>query len=66
MSVMQTLFNNFQNDVDVQANVNTINAMVGTDYGWLPTELQEKINAVTAIPALENNVATIAGPSEQE
>merc|ERR1711964_814457 len=36
MTLMQALFNNYIDDQEIQDNVNAINAIVGTDYAWVP------------------------------
>jgi len=54
MAVMQSLFNSFQDDPEVQENVNRINSIIGTDYSWLPPDFQARqVFQVVSQPAPE-------------
>merc|ERR1712217_541210 len=49
MSLMQGIFNNeYNDDQDIQDNVNTINAIVGTDFSWVPPDLQARLFSAAA------------------
>lgn len=52
MALMQGIFNSaFGDDEEIQANVNIINNMIGTDLAWLPPEMQELLTQPAAAPA---------------
>eukprot|EP00418_Pyrodinium_bahamense_P026072 CAMPEP_0179143196 /NCGR_PEP_ID=MMETSP0796-20121207/68866_1 /TAXON_ID=73915 /ORGANISM="Pyrodinium bahamense, Strain pbaha01" /LENGTH=266 /DNA_ID=CAMNT_0020843221 /DNA_START=29 /DNA_END=829 /DNA_ORIENTATION=- len=62
MAIMQSIFNAMQDDQEIQDNTNKINAIIGTDYSWLPKELTAK----QTFSAPDRGRAPVAGLEEAE
>eukprot|EP00416_Gambierdiscus_australes_P044996 CAMPEP_0171103674 /NCGR_PEP_ID=MMETSP0766_2-20121228/59098_1 /TAXON_ID=439317 /ORGANISM="Gambierdiscus australes, Strain CAWD 149" /LENGTH=263 /DNA_ID=CAMNT_0011564135 /DNA_START=62 /DNA_END=853 /DNA_ORIENTATION=+ len=66
MAIMQSIFNDMQDDQDIVDNTNKINALIGTDYSWLPPKLLAKqvsqAVASTAAPAAGIEAAAAPAP----
>lgn len=63
MAIMQSIFNNMLDDKEIQDNTNMINAIIGTDFGWLPPEIQAK--QVAQVEARPSAAAAMAAEEEE-